>query len=319
MALVAHDSSSTATIASWSATGLPAGLTLAPSTGVVTGTPTAAGIATVTVVATDSVGATGSATFHWTVTDVVTVTSPGDQTSHVGTAITPVHVVGTDSSPSATLAYTATHLPTGLSLASATGTVTGTPTLSGVSTVTVTATDGAGYDGHTTFTWSVVGPVVTSVTPATGPASGGTKVTVVGTGITAPTSVTFGGVPGTSVKANAKGTKLTVVAPAGLPGTVDIVVTTAAGPSLTVGADQFTYALPSITSLSVTTGPLAGGTKVKIIGTGLTGATTVRFGSVIVPVFTVNAKGTQISVKAPPGTPEHAWTSRSPPPRAPRP
>jgi O-glycosyl hydrolase len=51
----------------YSATGLPAGLSISGS-GLITGTPTAAGTSTVTVSATDSTGATGSATFTWTVT-----------------------------------------------------------------------------------------------------------------------------------------------------------------------------------------------------------------------------------------------------------
>ena len=293
------DSSSAASIASWSATGLPAGISIDPTTGVLSGTPTTPGTTTVTVIATDNAGFTGGATFSWTVTDAVAVTSPGPQTSHVGTSITPVHVTGTDSSPTATLTWTASRLPAGLTIAPTTGTITGTPTYAGVVTVTVTASDGAGFSGSTSFTWSVVGPVVTAVSPTTGPASGGTKVTVTGTGLAGATSVTFGGVPGTAVKATTKGTKLTVVAPAELPGTVDIIVTTTAGPSLAVSADRFTYTPPSITSLSVTSGPPAGGKSIRIVGTGLSGATAVEFGTVAASTFKVNSKGTLITVKVP--------------------
>jgi hypothetical protein len=54
----------------WSATGLPAGLTLSASTGQITGTPTTAGTYNVTVTATDSAStpASGSTSFTWTVT-----------------------------------------------------------------------------------------------------------------------------------------------------------------------------------------------------------------------------------------------------------
>ena len=56
----------------WSATGLPAGLSISSSTGVVSGTPTTAGTSSVTITATDSASPSksGSATFNWTVNPV---------------------------------------------------------------------------------------------------------------------------------------------------------------------------------------------------------------------------------------------------------
>jgi O-glycosyl hydrolase len=52
---------------SYAASGLPAGLSISSSTGLISGTPTTAGAATVTVTAKDSTGASGSATFTWTI------------------------------------------------------------------------------------------------------------------------------------------------------------------------------------------------------------------------------------------------------------
>lgn len=53
---------------SYSARGLPAGLSIDSSSGAISGTPTAVGIFPVAVTATDTRGASGSATFTWTVT-----------------------------------------------------------------------------------------------------------------------------------------------------------------------------------------------------------------------------------------------------------
>ncbi|HTR91983.1 MAG TPA: phospholipase D-like domain-containing protein [Trebonia sp.] len=52
---------------SYSGTGLPAGLSIASSTGVISGTASTAGTYTVTVTGKDSTGVSGSATFTWTV------------------------------------------------------------------------------------------------------------------------------------------------------------------------------------------------------------------------------------------------------------
>jgi hypothetical protein len=61
----ATDSASGQTL-TYSATGLPAGLSIS-SSGLISGTPTTAGSSTVTVTAKDTTGASGSATFTWTI------------------------------------------------------------------------------------------------------------------------------------------------------------------------------------------------------------------------------------------------------------
>src|SRR5207253_6853 len=54
-----------------------------------------------------------------------------------------------------------------------TGVITGTPTAAGPGTVTVTATDNAGYSGSTTFPWTVTGGSSSSGSVATTPAGKG--------------------------------------------------------------------------------------------------------------------------------------------------
>ena len=123
-------------------------------------------------------------------------------------------------------------------------------------------------------------PTVTGVSPSSGPAAGGTSVTVSGTNLTGATAVDFGTNPGTSIS-GVTATSLTVTSPAGT-GTVDVTVTTPNGTSaVNAPSDQFTYnapALPTVTGVSPNKGPAAGGTSVTVSGTNLTGATAVDFG-----------------------------------------
>jgi subtilase family serine protease len=86
--------------------------------------------------------------------NTVTVTSPGSQTGTVGTAAS-LQVSASDSASGQTLTYSATGLPTGLSIASSTGLISGTPTTAGTYSVTVTATDTTGASGDATFTWTI--------------------------------------------------------------------------------------------------------------------------------------------------------------------
>ena len=294
--IAASDSSSVATL-SYGATGLPPGLAINASTGVISGSPTTGGSYSVTVTATDNASFAGSANFRWTITNTVTVTNPGSQTGTVGSHITPVSAPATDSSSTATVSYGATGLPPGLSIDTSTGVITGSLTTSGIYSVTVTATDNAGFSGSANFSWTVVGPVITGVKPSSGGA--GTKVKISGSGLAGATSVKFGSVAATSFSVNAKGTKLSVTAPGESAGTVDIVVTTGEGPTLPTTADHFTFVVPVITKVSPSTGLTSGGNKVTIKGSGLNGASVVHFGSVAVTSFAVAAKGNKITVTAP--------------------
>jgi O-glycosyl hydrolase len=153
----ASDSASGQTL-TYSATGLPAGLSINSSTGLISGTPTTAGTYSVTVTATDTTGASGSASFTWTIGssssgDTVTVTNPGSQTGTVGTAAS-LQISASDSASGQTLTYSATGLPAGLSISSS-GLISGTPTTAGTYSVTVTATDTTGAKGTASFTWTI--------------------------------------------------------------------------------------------------------------------------------------------------------------------
>jgi hypothetical protein len=142
----------------YSAAGLPAGLAISSSTGLISGTPTTAATSSVTVTVSDTTGAKGTAAFTWTVnpqgTNTITVTNPGNQTSTVGTAAS-LQIQATDSAAGQTLTYSAAGLPAGLAISATTGAITGTPTTAATSSVTVTVSDTTGAKGTATFTWTV--------------------------------------------------------------------------------------------------------------------------------------------------------------------
>ncbi|MBX7212006.1 MAG: IPT/TIG domain-containing protein, partial [Verrucomicrobiaceae bacterium] len=71
-------------------------------------------------------------------------------------------------------------------------------------------------------------PTVTAVSPATGPATGNTSVTITGTGFTGVTAVKFGGTAATSFTFDSD-TQITATTPAHAAGAVSVDVTTAGG------------------------------------------------------------------------------------------
>jgi subtilase family serine protease len=85
--------------------------------------------------------------------NTVTVTNPGNQSGPVGTAVS-LQMHATDSATGQTLTFSATGLPTGLSISSS-GLISGTPTTAGAYSVTVTATDTTGAHGSASFTWTI--------------------------------------------------------------------------------------------------------------------------------------------------------------------
>ncbi|MGH9421356.1 MAG: IPT/TIG domain-containing protein, partial [Thermoanaerobaculia bacterium] len=140
--------------------------------------------------------------------------------------------------------------------------------------VLLTATLGSNH-GHTSTFISVLvtepptTPSITQISPANGPAAGGTNVTLNGTNLRADCTIRFGGVAATNV-AYVSATSMTATTPGHAAGTTDV--------SLVCGADTFnltnafTYLAASATlsGVSPSFGTTAGGTVVKITGTNFT-------------------------------------------------
>ncbi|MGP8241047.1 MAG: IPT/TIG domain-containing protein, partial [Solirubrobacteraceae bacterium] len=187
-----------------------------------------------------------------------------------------------------------------------------------VSAGSITATAPAGAAGPVDVTVTTVGgtsalssadqytyvplPTVTKVEPGEGPVAGGTPVTITGTNFTGAKEVKFGSVVAKGFTV-VSATSITVESPAEVSAaTVNVVVTTVGGKSAVSSADDFTYvAAPTVTKVAPVEGPVAGGTKVTITGTHLTGAKEVKFGSVSATNVVV-VSSTSITATAPAGT-----------------
>jgi hypothetical protein len=233
--------------------------------------------------------------------DVVVTTPGGTATRAGGFTYFPVPVVASVS-PSGGLATGGTAITvSGSGFTGATVVKVGTLNATGVTIVdgsTITCTTPAGTAGLKSISVTTPGgtgtlancftyyaqPTITSVTPAGGPVAGNTALTINGTNFLGASSVTVGGQPVTGLVVTA--TRITGRTPAGTAGAQDVVVTTPGGTATREGA--FTYhALPTVASVSPSSGSLAGGTTITVTGTNLSGATLVRVGSVNATGLTV--------------------------------
>jgi hypothetical protein len=146
-------------------------------------------------------------------------------------------------------------------------------------------------------------PTVTAISPETGPAAGGSAVTITGSNFEESTTVDFGSTTAASVVVNSP-SSITAVSPSGIPGdTVDVTVTTLGGTSPTSAATRFRYLQTApllITRITPTSGAFIGGTPVVISGSAFVGATAVHFGSADAIGFAVKSQHT-IKAIAPAG------------------
>jgi hypothetical protein len=168
--LTASDNGLTLT---YKATGLPTGLSINASTGVISGTSGVAGSYAVTVTATNPYTQTGSASFTWVVSAPPTVSTPSNQQTLVNTAVS---LPLTASDNGLILTYQATGLPTGLSISASTGVISGKPSAAGSYKVTVTASNPYAQTGSTSFTWVVLATPIVVTQPANQTTKHGTRV-----------------------------------------------------------------------------------------------------------------------------------------------
>jgi formylglycine-generating enzyme required for sulfatase activity len=253
----------------------------------------AAGVAAVAVT-TDWGTATRASGFTYFAAPTISSVTPGFGPSAGGTPIT---ITGTNFTGATSVK---------IGTASATQVTVVNPT-------TITAVTPAGAAGPKTVTVTTPGgiaplpygfihfapPTISSVSPSSGPSTGGTTITLTGANLTGATSVTIGGVPALGVTF-VSDTSLTAVTPPGLDGPRDVAVTTAWGTATRTNGFNY-FSLPTIASVSPSSGSALGGTAITITGTNLSGATSVKIGSAsATSVVVVNP--TTITAVTPAGT-----------------
>src|SRR5205809_1026453 len=244
-------------INTYGATGLPAGLSVNTSTGLISGTPTTAGTYSVTISATNSSG-TGSATLTSTINPPPPVIASATTASGtVGVAFS-YQITATNNPTS----FNATGLPGGLTVNTSTGLISGTPTTAGAYTVAISASN-AGGTGSATLTLTINNPVptTTSISPASTTAgSAQFTLTVNGTNFVSTSTVDWNGSPLATTFVSS--IQLTAVVPAAnvaAVGTASVTVVNPAPGGGTSNAQTFTINPPPpvITSPTTATGQVA--------------------------------------------------------------
>ena len=259
-----------------------------------------AGLDVVTAAA-DTNAATGQTTVSWAPS--VTSVSPASGYGNGGTVVT---ISGSGFADGDTVDFGQTSASE-MHVVNA-NTITATsPPGSGTVDVTVSA---AGVSSNTSaadqFSYAP-SPAVTSISPAVGGVSGGSTISINGSGFDNTSTVTVGGVAATNVVlTSATQISATVPSAAG-PSTDDVVVTTTTGgPSTISPADEFIYAkVPTVANVVAKGGPTNGGTAITVYGTGLVPGATVSVGGQPANHVTVYAGDAALSAITPgqaPGT-----------------
>jgi hypothetical protein len=191
---------------------------------------------------------------------VLTVSPTGLGFSGTVGANPPSQTLGITNTGGGTLSWQASANVGWLTVTPATGTAPSTVTVSVDTTglsqgthqgaITVTSAGATGSPmtvGVSLVVSASAAPTLSAVSPSSGPSSGGTQVTITGTGFVAGTAVTFGGAAATGITITS-GTSLTAVTPAHAAGAVNVVVSNSNGTATLAGG--FTYTAPGTVLLS---------------------------------------------------------------------
>ena len=307
----------TNTPTSFSATGLPPGLSVILGSGVITGTPTSTGSFVATVRASNANPTPGSKTVTFTIFPAVPVITSGAAVNGTtGTAITPYQIAATNSPT----IFTAPGLPGGLTI-SASGLISGIPTVAGTFNVTVSAANTNPTAGTQTVVFTIVPPipVISSAAVASGQTGVLLSPTYTITASNSPTVFGAAGLPpgltlntstglisGIPTALGVFNVALTAQNANPAPGTLALVFTITLGPPVITSGATAIGAVASVFAgyqITATNGPLTSGgygatglpAGLSVNASGLISGTPTVGGTFNVLVTATNATSTSVA------------------------
>lgn len=166
---------------------LPAGLVLAPATGVISGKPTSSGTPPgFAIQVTDAAKASVTKAFTITILPAVAITTASLPGGTVGAAYSQALAASGGQAPYG-WSLSAGTLPAGLALGATTGTITGTPTTAGSFNFTILVTDALGGVSNKAYSVAIASaPTVTTSSLPNGEVGAAYSATLAGSGGTPP-------------------------------------------------------------------------------------------------------------------------------------
>ncbi len=293
----------------FAASGLPAGLSINPTTGAITGTPSVSGMFTAMVTASNGSGTSTAQSLAINVTlatPVITSTLSANATS--GSPFT--YNITASNLPAS---FNATGLPTGLMINTSTGAITGTPVvaMAGTVAITLSATNTAGTGTATLMlNVSLNAPTITSANTASGNVGSAFTFNVTATdfpssygatGLPAGLSINTmtGVISGTPTSAGVSMVNLTATNGAGTGMQTLVITITLLPPVVSSGASvSGTVTQPVSYQITASNSPTSFGASGLPAGlsvnamTGLISGSPTSTGTTVVTVSATNAAGT---------------------------